>query len=272
MADIDLTGKIKQAPNITAKCYLQNEAADALGKMAEAYKAEKAKDLPIVSGYVSPFDIILELYDKVSSWGNLFSDGKSKVQKVKDALSSNGTVTKEEVAEALTILNGVEYDDTKFTTVHAMHGSEASDVHPSLKGYIQGWPNRPQYDPRRSGLVIVLTDDQDAKNWVMTNGFKFGWLYYTGPFDTFTYIDPTKVPQDGNLAKACGWGVQAVLARMVINSPGVPLEQSNLTLKNEYFTNQGKNAYGKTPDDDFYRTQGDYYLWKWTWRVWNHKR
>ena len=272
MANVDLTAKIKQAPNTTTKCYLQNEAADALGKMVEAYKAEKAKDLPVLSGYVSPFDLITELYDKVSEWGGAFSDGEAKVKKVKDALASNGTVTKEEVNEALSALDAAQYDDTKFTTLHAMHGSEASNEHPSLKGYIQGWPNRPQYDPRRSGLILVLTDDQDAKNWVMTNGFKFGWLYYTGPFDTFAYANPSSIPQDGNLAKACGWGVQAVLARMVINSSGVPLDQANLSAKNDYFTNQSKQAYGKNPDDDFYRGQSDYYLWKWTWKDWTHKR
>lgn len=276
---IDLTGKIKQAAKITTKCQLQNEAADALDKMAEAYKTEKGKDLVIKSGYVSPYDLIGELSGK-AEW-SAFADGESKVKKVTDAMASNGTLTEDDIKAALEALDGAEYDTAQFETLHAMQNSATSNLHPTLKdGWIFGWPNKPKNDPRRSGLVIVVPSDVDQINWMVANGYKYGWLYYTGPFDTYVYTNPANIKQDGWLAKASSsWGIQVVAAKMVMANNGrdsiTQDEINNFTTQKQTTANNAvsTNFFGtKTYGDDYYRMNPDYFLWKWTWKEWKAER
>jgi hypothetical protein len=276
---IDLTGKIKQAAKITTKCQLQNEAADALDKMAEAYKTEKGKDLVVKSGYVSPYDLIGELSGK-ANWG-ILPDGESKVKKVTDAMASNGTLTEDDIKAALDALDGADYEVAQFETLHAMQSGTISYLHPTLKkdGRIYGWPNKPKFDPRRSGLVIVVPSDVDQINWMVANGYKYGWLYYTGPFDTYVYTNPANIPQDQWLAKASSkWGIQIVAAKiqMATNYQREITQEDIDSFKNSK-QSQANNAIdsgwtGTTYKDDWYRMNPDYYLWKWTWTDWTAKR
>jgi len=282
MATIDLTGKLKQIPGVSTPALLVIEAADALDALIKAHFAAQGSVLGVKHAYVDPYKLITEIADKRDPAGPNFVI-TAATNKILDTLKNNGQPTIDELNAAIAELNqdansnngqGI-WKYSEFTEQTSMYRGQATDFHPTLaKGtWHYGWPNVPDYDPRRTGLVVVFTiESTQQADWLMQNSYKFGFVYYTGPFDTFLYVagGASNIKQDGVLAQVCGWGTRAVLAKRCKNmnydiaNADSAVNEASLKKAEEDFNSLNSGIFTALEYATAAARTRSNYKWKWT--------
>lgn len=281
MPTIDLTGKMKQVPGVATPALLVIEAADALDLLLKAYaQANPGLQLGIKHAYVDPYKLITEIADKRDPNGpNAIAN--SATTKILDTLKSNGQPTIDELNAALTELNQGANDNNgqgiwnyaAFTEQTSMYRGPATKLHPTIvEGtYVFGWPNIPDCDPRRTGKCVVFSIQSPTEaDWLMQNSYKYGFIYYTGPCDTFMYVGSSNVKQDGWLAQVCGWGSRAVLAKRcknmnyTINDADNTVNEASLKKAQEDFYTLDSQIWSTLEYETAKVRNSSNYMWQWT--------
>ena len=275
MAEIELTGKLLQVKGVTTPALLQTDAATALGVMIEAYASQSNQQaaLAVQYAYVDPYKLIGEIADKRDPNGPNFV-ATSATTKILDTLKNNGQPTIDELKASLAELNlnananngqGI-WKYQEFTQPTAMYRGKATTLHPTiaLDSWIFGWPNIPDSDPRRSGMVVVFNVASPPQaDWLMQNSYKYGFIYYTGPCDTFLYVGVANINQNGQLAEVCGWGSRAVLAKRCKNM-GQAINEENLKKASEDLSSPAGGIWSMDEIAIATKRNQSSYLWKWT--------